>query len=169
MMRVRSMKQVLKVLEIARKHRQLGKPTQKALQDAIRKVADYYGVTYQTIGDGCRRRLGLGTIDEFHILLDKWFGGDHGPLCSVLMRTSEAQNHRHILCFFADGNPEEAEELVDKPQPGSNGEITVQISERDNAKLEVLADIAGVSRIELAAKLLATSITEKIGKLKAVI
>lgn len=169
MMREKTVKQVLRVLEITRKNHQLGKPSQKALQDAIRKVADDDEVTYQTIGDACRRRQGLGTIDEFHILLDKWFGGDHGPLCSLLMRNSEAQSHRHISCFFDDANREGTRKLVDEPRPGSNGKIIVQISESDNAKLEMLADIAGVSRNELAAKLLATSIVEKIGTLKAVI
>ena len=167
-MREKTVQQVLEVLQITRKNHQFGEPTHKALQDGIQKVADHYGVTYQTIGDGCRRRLKLRTIDELHILLDKWFGGDHGPLCSLLRRNSGAQSHRHISCFFADANPEETENLVARPQLRSNEKITVQISERDNAKLEMLADIAGVSQNELAAKLLATSIAEKIGKLKAV-
>ena len=99
----RSVQQLLQVLHhTARIYRQ-GTPLPTAYQEAIRDVSNRHKVTYQTIGDLCRRRLGLRDISQFVHLLETWLGGNPDSLRGQVKRQSAPSAHSEIDRFFADG------------------------------------------------------------------
>ena len=102
MLRQESVRQLLEVLELTRLARSRGVPLEQAYQDAIRDVSNRYKVRYQTIGDLCRRRLGLRDIDQFVELLRRWLGvGDGGPLKRAIRQNADHEAHRLIEAYFA--------------------------------------------------------------------
>lgn len=72
-----------------------------AYQKAIQQVANKHKVTYQTIGDLCRRRLGLRDITEFQNLLKAWVSGDDKPLIEVIIKCCYVSDHKQIEEFFS--------------------------------------------------------------------
>jgi len=81
---------------------------------AIRQIAKAYNVRYQTIGDGCRRRLGLQDISEFRKLVKGWIDGDGKDLIDVLKKHSYQQGHTFIDDFFRN-YPKEIRENIPRP------------------------------------------------------
>jgi len=94
-------RQILPLLRFFRSRYRKGQPVHKAYRDAVREVAENTAVTYQTIGDACRRRLGLKKIDELYGLLERWVGGDAMPLATKLKIASAPPVHAAIDAFFA--------------------------------------------------------------------
>ena len=103
MLASKSIEQILAVLTRFRA-RSRGEGVIKAYQRAVDEVRKDYDVAYQTIGDLCRRRLGLRDINQFHDLLEKWVAGNAEPLMSVLIGSTEGQNHDRIRNYFQPEN-----------------------------------------------------------------
>lgn len=66
-----TLNQILEVLKYFKYNFDSGKPLVGSYQLAITNVAEEHDVTYQTIGDGCRRRLNLRAITVFTEVVEK--------------------------------------------------------------------------------------------------
>jgi hypothetical protein len=100
----RSVQQLLEVLGGTARHHRNGTPFPAAYHDAVRDASKRFGVTYQTIGDLCRRRLGLTDITEFMDLLGGWLHGQHEPLQRRIKEQANPGTHGLIDQFFAIGD-----------------------------------------------------------------
>lgn len=164
MLRPRTVTQLLEVLELYRKERNGGETVERALQGAIQRVAERYNVTYQTIGDGCRRRLALPTIEHLHTLLSRWDSGDRGPLARLFKDHSHASSHWEIESFF-DGNWSEpkadaSESMDSRPARSStNGSFAIELPAADMSRLRSLAQIMGSTPESLAAKFISDTLS----------
>ena len=103
MLKSESVTQLLQVLELTRRSVGRGIPLERAYQDGIRDIANRHSVAYQTIGDLCRRRLGLEDISAFVALLEQWVRNSAEPLRRVIVKNSEPSAKRNIDAYF-DGN-----------------------------------------------------------------
>ena len=156
MLRARTVTQMLQVLDLYRKGRQAGESIERALQSATQRVADEYNVTYQTIGDGYRRRLELQTIEHLHTLLARWDQGDPAGLARLLKGHTEVSNHQPIDQFFADEGDvtcANAEPTDHRSAPARKREtLTVELSSSEMKRLEALAEIVGSTATSLASR-----------------
>ena len=102
MLKSRSVEQLLAVLNSFTGRYDNGeKSVIKAFQGAVDDVRKKYGVTYQTIGDLCRRRLRLRNVNEFYNLLEKWkIFGDFKLLDETIKRNAEQETHQKITDYF---------------------------------------------------------------------
>ena len=74
--------------------------TPKAYQAAVTTVSDHDGVAYQTVGDLCRKRLGLKRIDDFYDLLDELIQGKSENMENTLLSNSHPSCHGRIHEYF---------------------------------------------------------------------
>jgi len=102
MLRRESAKQVIHVLQRFRVRHRAGEAVVKAYQHAVDDARDKYDVAYQTIGDLCRRRLGLRSVNNFYNLLEKWTMGDSSGLARVLLEHTRSEDHDLIKDFFGE-------------------------------------------------------------------
>jgi hypothetical protein len=156
-----SVQQLLEVLDRTRRNFKQGVPQPTAYQDAVRDVSRHYGVTYQTIGDLCRRRLAFREISEFMFLLDRWLRGDSEQLRRRLRQRSAPTTHDIIDRFFkavdskATASPKAlpvggAEPVVDYvqtavPTRASTEEIRLRLTPELRQRLQ-LAYLAKIGR-----------------------
>lgn len=104
MLRSKSLNQILDVLTKFRARHSRGEPVIKAYQGAVDEVRKDYQVAYQTIGDLCRRRLQLSTINNFYNLLEQWVIGNPEPLLDVLLALTIKQDHDKLISYFDERN-----------------------------------------------------------------
>ncbi len=52
--------------------------------DAVGRVTREWGVDWNTVNDGCQRRLGLSSISDFDRLVEKWLNAGDTALISLL-------------------------------------------------------------------------------------
>lgn len=71
-----------------------------AYQTAVREVAKFNDIFYNTIADACTRRLQLDGRDEFLDLVEKWLAGDSKSLKLALKAHCNTSEHRIIDDFF---------------------------------------------------------------------
>jgi hypothetical protein len=168
MLKRNSTEQIVEVLQKTREDYNSGESVRKAYQNAVNHVATKYDVRYQTIADGCRRRLYLSNVDEFINLISEWLGsGNPEALSNILKKHSEKAAHRLIDDFF---NQRQSATHDNRPiAPGSGLEqhseiMTVRISTEKAKKLRALAEIEGVPSQEMLIKLINTSIEEQLRK-----
>ena len=160
MLEPHSVDQLLRVLELARQNTRLGFATPVACSRAIHQVSRDEGVTYQTIGDGCRRRLGLKDMSEFHRLVEEWLAGDPAKLTAVLRRNASAGSAQTINTFFS---------TTAKPEPtrdtasGSHDltPLPVSLGGGDVRLLNALSQLVGRDVQTLATELLHAAIRDR--------
>jgi hypothetical protein len=146
-----SVAQLLEVLDRAhRNHTKQGAAVSTAYQDAVRHVAQRKGVTYQTIGDLCRRRLGLGGIDEFFHLLDQWFSGDSDPLRGRILRYASGDTHSIVKAFFDRGSSPGGTEATVEGSMESAPNRRHPITALPQAELRLRIDSELMQRLQLA-------------------
>jgi len=144
-----SVQQLIQVLERTAKHHRNGAPLPTAYRDSVRDVSRRHGVTYQTIGDLCRRRLALSDIGEFMDLLGKWLRGDADPLRHRIKRHSTRTAHAEVDHFFSTTVPSGSETSVTAPRTTSSQvEPTERPPALESLHLLVEADLA--DRLRLA-------------------
>jgi hypothetical protein len=166
MLEPRSVDQVLRVLELVRQQRRLGLNTRSACSRAIQEVADENDVRYQTIGDGCRRRLGLTDITKFHQLVDGWLQGNAEPLARVIRQSSSQSAWSRIDAFFSDSS-----------MAGKNGEkhssnaattsahskaIQITLDDTELRRLHALAQLEARDPTDLAVELLSAGVRARL-------
>lgn len=168
MMKHRSTLQVLRVLKAFRERFDHGRPLHRAYQEAVRDVAGQLGLTYQTLGDSCRRRLGLASINAFYKLLAHWTEGDPGPLAERLIAASEPAAHDDIRAFFATkpsrGSWQPARGVI--TDSGPMGErISIELPGAEARMLRALAELDNVAPTELLSRLARTTVRERMRQL----
>jgi len=166
MLESHSVGQVLRVLELLRRHHRLGLNTRSACSRAIQEVADENAVRYQTIGDGCRRRLGLTDITKFHELVDGWLEGNAEPLARAIRQSSTQSAWPRIDAFFSDSS------MVRKngEQHPSNAAITpanskairITLDDTELRRLHALAQLEAKDPTDLAVELLSAGVRARL-------
>lgn len=152
-----TVRQILDVLKVFYDNQRKGLSLSRSYQDGVRKVAHENGVTYQTIGDGCRRRLRLKDINEFYNLLGKWTKGDPSGLIEQLKKNSYSNIHPEILAFFESYQPCQAAAGTDATAmlPSPKTEVfSVELNEKDARILRAIAEVEGASVSDMLTSLL---------------
>ena len=164
-MKAQSVEQLLLVFGLFRERHARGEPLRRSYQEAVREVAHRYSVTYQTIGDGCRRRLLLNTIDELYTLLKYWVEGDPDPLAKQLKAASDHTVHDNISEFFESS----AKSAVVTPRqvtPGTSESkfesFSFRLPQRYARMVRALAEIEGISPPEALSQLVITAVAERM-------
>lgn len=101
MMTPHTVQQLLQVFRLFHENHARGMPLNRFYHEAVRTVAKNFSVTYQTIGDGCRRRLELTNINELYEMLSAWLRGEPHALLSQLKKHSDPTAHAEIEKFFS--------------------------------------------------------------------
>lgn len=165
MMRRQTVEQLLLVFRSFHERYAQGRPLHRAYQEAVREVADRHKVTYQTIGDGCRRRLKLEDIRELYALLARWMEGDSEPLAEQLKAASDPSAHDDITEFFGSSTAfgvARHQEPSPATAEGSFSAFSLRLVERDARMARALAEIEGISPPELLGRLVGTAVAEKM-------
>lgn len=160
-----SIDQLLYLLRLVREGFEGGLSLRQAYRQAVRRAAEHYGVTYQTLGDLCRRRLDLGRIGTFYALLEDWLGGDPKPLSDCLKAASNASAHSDIDAFFqampASGahssRPMDARPTADDPEA-----ISFRLPAREARMLRALAELEGMRPPDLLRRLVGAVVKDKM-------
>jgi hypothetical protein len=142
-----------------------GMPLHRAYREAVRAVASIYSVKYQTIGDGCRRRLGLDDVSELYELLAAWMRGDPSGLVRQLKENADTTTHAEIDQFFS-GKKGAAAEIKKTARKASLREesepFTFRIAPSDARMLKALAELEGVSAPELTAQIVSSAVRDRM-------
>lgn len=169
MLENKSVGQVLRVLELLRQNKRLGFDTSVACSRAIQQVAKESSVRYQTIGDGCRRRLDLADISKFHRLADDWLDGNHAPLVAVLKRNSARSAASQIDAFFADAPKATGRRegvvtpvVADPAKAGNAKPVRITIEDADARMLLVLAQLEGREPNSIALELIRAGVRDRL-------
>lgn len=146
MMTPKTVEQLLQVFRSFRDNHASGKPLHRSYHDAVRDVARLHSVTYQTIGDGCRRRLRLKDINELYELLAAWIKGDSRGLVQQLKQTSDLSAHAEIDQFFAGSASAPVEKTPLKLVSHEDSEtFSFRLSSDDARVLKAVAELEGTS------------------------
>jgi hypothetical protein len=157
-----SVDQILAVLEQIRQNRRLGFGVESSTSRAIHEVASQYGIRYQTIGDGCRRRLGLQDISGFHRLVTDWLDGNATPLKSIIKRNASAQAVARIDSFFSEsGGSRKTPEAIEQARIARAKPLELTIPGPDARMLRVLAEVEGSDESLLALELLNGAVRDR--------
>jgi hypothetical protein len=137
-----SVEQILRVIELISQRYGRGHIISKAYTDAVTQVASEYNVRYQTIGDACRRRLGLEEISEFVDLVQAWQVNGTEDLKKVIREAIDPRYSNIVDQFFvaSQGNDQ------DDPLRGADiheVEYTVKLGTVDARNLRALATLLG--------------------------
>jgi hypothetical protein len=165
MLELSSVDQILRVLELLRQNRRLGFDIAAACSRAIQQVAKEANVRYQTIGDGCRRRLGLVDMSAFHRLVDEWLRGNPAQLIKVLKQNSTPAAASRISQFFQESQATfpSARVASTAPSPVKNSHpVRITIEDGDARMLRVLAQLEGREPDAVAADLLRESVRDRL-------
>jgi len=169
MLESHSVEQVLRVLEFLRQNKRLGFDTSVACSRAIQQVAKQSNVRYQTIGDGCRRRLGLTDMSAFHRLAEDWLRGDVAPLATVLKQKSAKSARPLIDAFFASPSPatKTANEVRSSMRRSPETlrvsmPVRITLSADDSRMLRVLAQLEDREPDVLGVELISASVRERL-------
>lgn len=157
--------QLLQVFEDYRCNYLSGIPSHKSYQDAVRKIAKRYSVTYQTIGDGCRRRLNLGEISQLYKMLEEWMNGHPVGLRTQLIKNSDPNAHLDINSFFSKASYDlESKAPVTVASNSEQGveAFSFRLSDNDARMLRALAEIEGSSPFQLVAKIVQEAVNTKM-------
>ncbi len=165
MMTSQTVQQLLQVFRKTRDNHTSGMPLHRSYQEAVRSVADAHSVTYQTVGDGCRRRLGLNNISELYELLAAWVKGDSRGLVRQLKESSDSESHAEIEQFFSGGDAVPSEIRKASPKTPSHDETETfqfRLAERDARMLRALAELEGISAPEIIARTVTAAVRDRM-------
>ncbi len=168
MMTVKTVRQLLQVFRLFRENYLQGTSFPRSYHDAVRQVAKDHSVTYQTIGDGCRRRLRLNDINELFELLDTWIKGGPKQLIMQLKDNAEPAAHQQIEEFFSMRH----QASIEKPnmsavqiQDAGFEALTFRLPKRDARMLRALAELEGTSVPELIGRHLSKTVQNRMKEL----
>ena len=142
-MRSETLEQILKVILVAVQRFRLGDGIDRSYQYGVSRVSQEYSIAYQTIGDACRRRLGLDHVGEFKTMLKASLEGDPSELRGVLLRNSPQFYHTRINDFFSKLTNVGAITKTEAKQPDMFATYTVQLRKSDSDVLMALAHLLG--------------------------
>jgi predicted HicB family RNase H-like nuclease len=143
MLTPKTLEQILEVLRRVKIHYTAGIPLLKAYQQSIREVKDIYHIRYQTIADGCRRRLNLKDRDEFLNLVEQWLKGDSTGLENIFKTNIEKDEHFRIEQFFRedvfDSMSQQTRTMIKNIMEKSTEVFSFRINKKFAEKMKLLA------------------------------
>ncbi len=169
MLSAQTVQQLIQVLRNFRENHGSGMPLHRSYQEAVRAVAKAHSVTYQNIGDGCRRRLRLNDINEFYELLAAWVKGDSRDLMRQLKENSKPSTHIEIERFFSGVQPASTERKKATASHSQTEPFSFRLSERDGRMLKALAELEGISVSELTASVVSSAVRNRMKAVARVI
>lgn len=165
MMKPDSIRYVLQVFRAFRENQAHGMSVPKSYHEAVKGVAQRHERTYQTVGDGCSRRLGLNNTNQLFELLSAWGRGDPSDLIRQLKAKADFSTHAEIDHFFATiGSPTPLNQNV-SINNGTADEtemVPLRLCVQDARMLRALAELAGTSAGELAAAVIVPHVRERM-------
>lgn len=145
MLTEKTLDQILGVLELTSNYCESGLPVPKAYQKSVKDIANKYSVRYQTIADGCRRRLNLDNINEFIDLLNKWLGGSPDQLKKLLLNNVGNLDEYKVENFFDQNRTASTQPLIKRNVEESFEAVTFKTTRSIASQLRSLADAEGKS------------------------
>jgi hypothetical protein len=163
-MRQETLEQILKVISLAAQRYSIGDGIDHSYQYGVNRVSQEYKIAYQTIGDACRRRLGLDHIGEFTSVLKSCFDGDPSQLRDILMSKTSRSYHDKINDFFSRlKNVEKTNEMKSK-KPETFVPYTVHLKQSDSDILKALAQLLSGKPEEILADVAVEAIKDRMKK-----
>ena len=164
-MRSETLEQILKVISVAAQRYDLGNGIDNTYQYAINRVSQDYRVAYQTIGDACRRRLGLDHVGEFKTMLRSSLEGDPSQLRDLLLRNTSQFYHDRIHDFFSKmKNGGTTSKIEATKNPETFVTYTVQLRKSDSDVLRALAQLLDGQPEEIFVELVVEAIKDRMKK-----
>ncbi len=163
-MELKTLEQILKVISLTSKHYSSGNGIDRSYQYGVNRVCQEYGVAYQTIGDGCRRRLGLADISEFKRMLQAALEGDPSQLRELLLHRASRSYHDRINDFFAGLAKSEAMAEVKLKEQDVSISYTIQLTKIDADVLKALSHLLGGKPEQILADVAVQAIKERMKK-----
>lgn len=154
MLTEKTIDQILGVLDLTVENYISGLPIPKAYQKSVKDIAQRYSISYQTISDGCRRRLGLENVNRFIALLEEWLEGKPNGLRELLINNAADSEHYRINNFF--DKAELPSKILTKERNTEEilGVVSLKIPQNVMAQLQSLAEAKGGSIQDLAASII---------------
>lgn len=165
MLNPNTVQQLLQVFRLFRENHMGGMIFQDSFHEAVRAVAKNYSVSYQTIGDGCRRRLELTNINELYEILSAWVRGDPRPLLHQLKKHSDPVTHSEIDKFFSTTEPTispKSKSFVMSAPKDESEAVSFRLPAHDARLLRALAELEGISVGELTARVVSGTVRERM-------
>jgi hypothetical protein len=160
MMNISTLKQIFDVLSYTRENYNEGYSIERSYRHAVQKVANHYNVTYQTIGDACRRRLELDHISDFFKLLNMCFSGDANPLIDQIKRNTPESNHYFVDEYFKSAI-NNSNFIKDDKNISESIEYRVKLSLKESRMLKAIAELEGKNFMDCLSEILSQSIKNK--------
>ena len=150
-MRWETVEQILRVIEVSDQRFSQGYGIDQSYQYAVTRVSQEYGVKYQTIGDACRRRLGLDNIGEFKAILKDTLQGDPSNLQKLILPRMAVSYRESIDEFFS--KLKNRGPAIKGKSKDTNVRYTVQLRKADSDILKALAQLLGRQPEEILAEI----------------
>lgn len=163
-MRQETLEQILKVISLAEQRYSIGNGIDRSYQYGVSRVAQEYGIAYQTIGDACRRRLGLDHVGEFKTMLKACFEGDSSKLRDVLMGRSSRFHHDKITDFFSKLESVGTTTEIKAEKPDKFVTYTVQLRKSDSDVLKALSQLLNSEPEEVLVDVAVETIKDRMKK-----
>jgi hypothetical protein len=160
-----TIQQLLQVFRLFWENHTGGMPLHHSYHEAVRTVAKDHSVTYQTIGDGCRRRLGLTNINDLHEMLSAWVRGEPSALLHQLQRHSDPAIHSEIDKFFSTTTLTVSTKLKPSVMSAPRDEsetVSFRLKARDARSLRALAALEGIPVGEFTARVVSLAVQEQM-------
>ncbi len=141
-MRQETLEQIQKVISLAAQRYHRGDGINRAYQYGVKSVAKEYGITYQTIADACRRRLGLGEVDEFKKILKSCLEGDQISMRDLLVHNNP-QLHDEIDDFLSGLKIDKDTSKIQPREPDKSVVYSIEMRKSDSDVLMALAQLLG--------------------------
>ena len=142
-LQAKTVDQILYVLARYREFRISGFGPLASYREAVTKAKNKFKVTYQTIGDACRRRLELENIDQLLNLLRNWYEGNSNELMDLISKYASFEDRKRISVFFSnEGNDVNLEEIEEK---FTDENISMRFENQTLKKLSTIAGAQGLS------------------------
>ena len=162
-MRQETLEQILKVISLAAQRYSIGDRIDRSYQYGVNRVSQEYEIAYQTIGDACRRRLGLDHVGEFKTMLKDSFEGNPSQLRDVLVRKTSRFYHDRINDFFSNLSNGATTEIKAK-KPDTFVTYTVQLRKGDSDVLRALAQLLSGEPEEVLVDVAVEAIKDRMKK-----
>lgn len=165
MLTTHTVQQLLQVFRLFKVNHAAGMPLHHSYHDAVRKVAEDHSVTYQTIGDGCRRRLELTSINKLYEMLTAWVHGEPSHLLHQLKEHADPAAHPEIDKFFL------ATESISSTKPGlsvmpaardESETVSFRLKAHDARALRALAELEGISVGEITGRIVVSAVRDRM-------
>jgi len=163
-MRLETLEQILKVIAVTSRRHDFGDGIDRSYQYAVNQVSREYGVAYQTIGDACRRRLGLDSIGEFQAMLKSALNGHPEELRGVLIRGTSPFHYNRINDFFSKLKNGETKMEIMEDKTDRFIRYTIQLSKNDSDVLRALSQLLGDEPEKILAEIAVVAIKDRMKK-----